>query len=650
MCGITGFLSPAATLSTPELEATVRRMAESISYRGPDDSAEWADEACGIALGFRRLAILDLSPTGRQPMTSASGRYVIVFNGEVYNHPDLRSELESRHHGIRFRGGSDTEVILAAIEAFGIKAAVQKFVGMFAIALWDRAERRLTLVRDRLGVKPLYYGLVGKSFVFGSELKAIRQFPGFSAGIDRSSLAQMVRYGYVPSPASIFEGISKLAPGSMLSVSPDDLYDEYQPQQYWSMEGCIRSAALRPYKGGNNDAIESLDTLLRDATAIRMAADVPLGVFLSGGIDSSLITALMQVQSGTPVKTFTIGFEESGFDEAVYARAVAAHLGTNHTEFTLSSASALAAVPEIASVYDEPFADASQIPTLLVARMARRDVTVTLSGDGGDELFGGYVRHFGGRRLWKTMQKIPRGARIAASKTIGAVRPDAWRTIFQGSVGMLPSAIKQRNPVEKLSKLAGTLGATTPEEMYALLVSKWRRPSLIVNGASDDPYRHDIPDGLLDDITLRMMYMDTTTYLPDDILVKVDRATMAVSLEARSPFLDHRVLEFAWQLPLSLKLRNGEGKWIVKQVLNRYVPANLYERPKAGFSVPLDEWLRGPLRPWAEDLLSEAKLTRNGFFKPEPIRRMWNLHLERRHNEHSRLWPILMFQAWIDNP
>lgn len=645
MCGVTGFLNRTADTGADELRTQVDKMAATLFRRGPDDSNTWVDGAAGIALGFRRLAIIDLTPAGRQPMGSASGRYVIVFNGEIYNFVALRNELGNLGLLPVLHGGSDTEVLLAAIEAFGLDQTLTRLVGMFAFALWDREERALTLVRDRLGVKPLYYGWLGGDFVFGSELKAIRAFRGCTPEVDRNSLALLLRYGYVPTPFSIFAGISKLPAGTMLRVTTN--CPNGVPKSYWSLGQVVSSSLDQPYMGTSDEAISDLDTLLKDAVRLRMIADVPLGVFLSGGIDSSVVTALMQAQSSSPVKTFTIGFDEDTYNEASYASAVAKHLKTQHTELMLSPAEARAVIPELPTLYDEPFGDSSQIPTLVVSRMAREHVTVSLSGDGGDELFGGYARHFAGRRLQRYMRRVPQTVRNAASRSIDA-HPAAWERLLKSGGGVLHQGLLHRNPAGNLAKLASALRSESPEAMYTQLVSHWKSPCSLVIGATKDNVDYPIAPANLDDSTLKMLYLDTLSYLPDDIMVKVDRASMGVSLEARSPFLDHRVLQFAWTLPISMKIRENEGKWILKQLLYKYVPAALFDRPKAGFSVPLDEWLRGPLRDWAEELLSEARLRREGFFRPEPIRAVWSEHLSGSHNHQQTLWCVLMFQAWLE--
>lgn len=649
MCGLTGFLDTTTGLDCDSQRAFIARMAACLIHRGPDDGGEWTDEKTGIALGFRRLAIVDLSPAGHQPMMSASGRYVMAFNGEVYNFGAIRAELEAAGLAPEFRGGSDTEVMLAAFEAWGLEKAVQRFVGMFAFALWDREERTLHLVRDRLGVKPMYYGWAGKTLLFGSELKALRAHPDFEGKLDRNALALMLRYDYIPAPYSIYQGFHKLPVGSILTIRPDRP-QEARPMAYWSAKSVAEAGVRTPFQGSDAEATAHLDGLLRDSIGLRMIADVPLGVFLSGGVDSSIVVALMQAMSSRPVKSFTIGFREESYNEAQHARAVAKHLGTDHTELIVSPEEAMAVIPRLPHLYDEPFADASQIPTFLVSQLARQSVTVSLSGDGGDELFGGYNRYFWGRSLWNRMGKIPRGLRSAGAGVMHAVSPSVWDSLFKLAGPMLPSRARQRNPGDKIGKLAEIMGAEGPDALYLGLISHWKQPTQLVEGSQEPPTpftdRSQWAD--LDDFTLRMMYLDTVSYLPDDILVKVDRASMGVSLEAREPLLDHRILEFAWQLPMNMKIRDGKGKWLLRQALYKYVPHELIERPKTGFGVPIDEWLRGPLRDWAESLLGESALKRNGVFQPAPIRKKWAEHLSGRHNWQYYLWNILMAQAWLE--
>lgn len=649
MCGLAGFLDPSRRTGGEELRATVTRMAAALRHRGPDDGGAWVDAEAGIALGHRRLSIVDLSPLGHQPMQSACGRYVTAFNGEIYNHRALRRELEGLGHA--FRGHSDTEVMLAAFVEWGLEAALERFNGMFALALWDRKGRLLHLVRDRLGEKPLYYGWMGRTFLFGSELKALRAHPEFRGEVDRGALALYLRHNYIPTPYSIYRGIRKLPPGTRLTLNGADAGAAPTPIPYWSFREVSERGVAEPFTGSADEAAAHLDTLLRDAVKLRMEADVPLGAFLSGGIDSSTVVALMQAQGDRPVKTFTIGFHEAAYNEAEDAKAVARHLGTEHTELYVTPGEAMAVIPRLPALYDEPFADSSQIPTFLVSELARRHVTVSLSGDAGDELFGGYNRYFWGRSIWQRIGWMPRGMRGAAARALTVLPPEAWETVFRMTGPVLPGKIKQRSPGDKLHKLAEILAVNDPETMYLGLVSHWKDPASLAVGASEPPTvltdRSQWAD--LPDFTQRMMYLDTVTYLPDDILVKVDRASMGVSLEGRIPFLDHRVVEFAWRLPLSMKVRDGQGKWLLRQVLYGYVPRGLIERPKMGFGVPIDAWLRGPLRDWAESLLAERRLRAEGFLHPRPIREKWAEHLSGRRNWQYHLWDVLMFQAWLES-
>lgn len=647
MCGITGFLDPTCRLGKPELRAQAEAMANTLYHRGPDDSGTWADEEAGIVLAHRRLAILDLSQEGHQPMPSSSGRYVISFNGEVYNFGSLRTELEDLGH--RFRGHSDTEIMLAAISQWGILSAVKRFNGMFAFALWDREERKLHLVRDRFGEKPLYYGWMGKTFMFASELKALRAHPDFKTELNRDSLALYMRHNYVPAPYSIYQGIWKVLPGRIATISKSDVGSPPQLTRYWSVQGAAERGMAERFAGSETDAIACLDELLRDAVKLRMEADVPLGAFLSGGIDSSAIVSLMQAQSAKPIQTFTVGFYEAGYNEAEYAKTVAHHLGTAHTELYVRPEEAMAVIPRLPSLYDEPFADSSEIPTFLISELARRSVTVSLSGDGGDELFAGYDRYFWSLNIWQKMRWVPSGPRTFAAKGLKMLSRDTWESIVQSLAPILPERITRRSPGGKVHRLAELLMAECPEALYLSLVSHWKNPASLVNGASEPVtvLTDRAQWAEVTDFPHRMMSFDMMSYLPDDILVKVDRASMGVSLEARVPFLDHRVAEFAWKLPLSMKIRDGQGKWLLRQLLYRYVPKALVERPKKGFGVPIDFWLRGALREWAEYLLDEKRLRDQGFFDPNPIRQMWAEHLSTRHNWQYHLWDVLMFQAWL---
>ncbi|MDJ0676690.1 MAG: asparagine synthase (glutamine-hydrolyzing) [Calothrix sp. MO_167.B42] len=646
MCGITGFWNHLRQISADELEEIVQKMSNTLWHRGPDAGGIWVNSEAGIALGHRRLAILDLSPEGHQPMVSANHRYVIVFNGEIYNYLELQRQLKTLGHC--FRGHSDTEVMLAAFCQWGVEQAVKQFNGMFAFALWDRQERVLHLGRDRLGEKPLYYGWVGQTFLFSSELKALKAHPQFQAEINRDALALYLRHNCIPTPYTIYQGIYKLPPGCILTVHPTPSISE--PKPYWSAQNVAESGISNPFIGSETEAIAQLDTLLQDAVGLRMISDVPLGAFLSGGIDSSTIVALMQTQSSQPVKTFSIGFYEDSYNEAQHAKAVAQHLGTDHTEFYVTPEEAIAVIPQLPKLYDEPFADVSQIPTFLVSQLTKQYVTVSLSGDAGDELFAGYNRYFWGSSIWQKIGWISKDLRQIASGALTNLSPQSWDEVFSHLDGLLPSKFKQPNPGDKLHKLAEVLAVPNSEALYKALVSHWKSPESLVIGSKEPPTVLNNGQQLvnLPDFVQRMMYLDTITYLPDDILVKVDRASMGVSLEARVPFLDHRVVEFAWHIPLNLKIRNGKGKWLLRQVLYQYVPQSLIERPKMGFSVPIDNWLRSSLRDWAETMLDENRLRQEGFFNPQPIRQKWEEHLAGKRNWQYYLWDVLMFQTWLE--
>jgi asparagine synthase (glutamine-hydrolysing) len=654
MCGITGFIDSAHRRTGEAIEEQVRQMTDTLRHRGPDDGGIWTDASAGIALGFRRLAILDLSPEGHQPMRSADGRYVVVFNGEIYNFSELRHELEKLGH--IFRGRSDTEIMLAAFVQWGVRETIVRLNGMFAIALWDKQARELHLVRDRLGKKPLYYGWTGQTFAFGSELKALRAHTDFHAEIDRQALALYLRYSYIPAPSSIYRDIQKLPAGCMLTLSATQT-DLPQPTPYWSVYEAAARGLREPLNGSAEEVSAELDSLLRDATGKRMVADVPLGAFLSGGTDSSLVVALMQAQSNRPVKTFSIGFHESSYNEAEHAKRVAEHLGTEHTELYVTPAETRDVIPRLASLYDEPFADSSQIPTFLLSELARRHVTVSLSGDGGDELFGGYGRYFLAERLWQKLRLIPGRLRsLAAPAVLAASRPGRKNVSDDSSFTSADAAMNPTDGQErfstfnqKLNALAEVMASDTPEQLYLELISLWKKPASVVINATDSlDHGMEQAKQVVAAFTPEMMLWDTANYLPDDILVKVDRASMGVSLEVRAPLLDYRVVEFAWRVPMSMKVRDGEGKWLLRQLLYKYVPRSICERPKMGFDVPVIAWLRGPLRDWAESLINERRLQTEGFFHAAPIRQKWREHLSGARNWQHQLWSVLMFQSWLD--
>ena len=647
MCGISGFFDLDADLGCSEIESQLGRMSDALIHRGPDGSGVWADSDFGVGLAHRRLSIIDLSPEGKQPMHSPQGRYVITFNGEIYNFQELRQQLGSE---IQWRGHSDTEVLLAAIETWGLKPALEKVSGMFAFALWDRLSNRLQLVRDRMGEKPLYYGWLGNRCVFASELKALTHLPGWSGEIDRHALSLYLRHSYIPSPYSIYTGIKKLSPGTIITIPFDGRGQKaIEPDHYWKLENFAAKGISDPFIGSDDEALTQLEEILTRSVKEKMMSDVPLGAFLSGGIDSSLIVALMQAQSQRPVSTFTIGFNEAGYNEAQHAKQIASHLGTDHTELYVQPEQARAVIPLLPTLYDEPFSDSSQIPTYLVSHLARQDVTVSLSGDGGDELFFGYLRYFLATGIWQKLNKVPYPVR---SRLGGLIQSMPRPVLDAGFSWMSPIANRYGRPgriSDKLYKLAETLSFGQIELLYRQLVSHWKSPSDIVIHGEEYPttFRGTSWSGISKNIPQYMMYQDSVSYLPDDILVKVDRASMGVSLESRVPLLDHRLVEFAFRLPMSMKLKNGDGKWLLRQLLYQYVPKDLIDRPKMGFGVPIDSWLRGPLRDWADDLLNTSRLDQEGFFHSQPIQEKWAQHLEGKANWAPYLWDILMFQAWL---
>lgn len=643
MCGIAGFLGlPSDRLR--DIAPIIDDMSSAIYHRGPDDCGRWIDASAQIALGHTRLSILDLSPEGHQPMASASDRYVLVFNGEIYNFAELRRDLESAGLAPQWRGHSDTEVMLAAFERWGVLAAVKRFNGMFAFAVWDRRDRTLTLARDRAGEKPLYYGWVNGAFLFGSELKALRLHPSWSGELDHTAVALYTRHGFIPGPYSIYRGIGKLPPGTLMTVhwSPDSA-PRFDTSTYWSASDAVELGSATTVAGTDAELVASLDALLREAVGIRMVADVPVGAFLSGGIDSSTVVAMMQAQSRHTVRTFSIGFTEQAFDEAPHARAVARHLGTEHTELYVTPEEAMAVIPRLPHLYDEPFADSSQIPTYLVSQLARTHVTVALSGDAGDELFGGYNRYFRGDTLWRNTTRLPVALKRIGAATLLATSRSLRREWLRRAAPRLISRLTERT-----RKTAALLEARVPADVYGLLMTHWSREDGLTLGPAAEQSLFGFAGAhpRLDRTADAMMSLDFRWYLADDILVKVDRAAMAVSLETRVPFVDHRVVEFAWRLPLSVKLRHGQGKWILRQVLSRYVPPALVERPKQGFAVPVGRWIAGPLRDWAESLLSPGDLAASGLFDVKTVRMRWDEHRTGSVDWQDHLWSILMFQAW----
>ena len=648
MCGFAGFLDRHAGADNSNRARRAAAMASALVHRGPDDEGAWSEGS--VALAHRRLSILDLSPAGHQPMQSADGRYVIAFNGEIYNHLVLRAELESTHAALHWRGHSDTETMLAAVVAWGVEAALQRFVGMFAFALWDRFEKRLILARDRIGEKPLYYGWQNSALLFGSELKALAAHPAWSPEVDREALTLFMRYGYVPEPWSIYRGIRKLPPGCWLDLREDAAAGHYpEPCAYWSASAMVQGGLQNRITDSTN-ALAELELRLGRAIARQSIADVPLGAFLSGGVDSSAVVALMQAQSRLPVRTFTIGFHEAGFNEAGHAKTVALHLGTDHTELYVTPEQAQAVIPKLPALYDEPFADSSQIPTHLVAQLARQHVTVALSGDGGDELFGGYNRYLWAREIWRRIGILPVGMRRAAAQAVTGLSPQRWDALARLMSPLLPRRLRISQFGDRLHKLASILDAASPDALYRRLLSQQQNPAEVVIGGSESPTWADqqLVAANLEDFTERMMCHDLMAYLPGDILTKVDRAAMGVSLETRIPLVDHEVVEFSWRVPQSMKVRGSESKWLLRQLLYKYVPRELIERPKQGFGIPLDQWLRGPLREWAETLLDSERLRREGYLDPLPIRQKWEEHLSGRRNWQYWLWNVLMFQAWLE--
>ena len=638
MCGIAGFLDARVNGRNDRWESDAEAMQNSLQHRGPDDRGTWIDTDAGIALAHLRLSIVDLSPAGHQPMVSSDGRYVVVYNGEVYSHEPVRAQLQDR--GVTFRGHSDTEVILESVAAFGVKATAEWLIGMFAIALWDRKERTLTLVRDRLGIKPVYWAKFGGLFLFGSELKALRAHPGWQPRINRSAVAAYLRHSYVPAPHTIYEGVQKLEPGTILTLP---WKGEPRTEKFWDARAVACAGIESPLAGDDREMTDQLEALLQDAVKRRMMADVPLGAFLSGGIDSSTVVALMQSAGMGTTRTFSIGFENESYDESQHAAAVARHLRTDHTELTVTAQQARDVIPKLPLMYDEPFADSSQIPTYLLSALTRKHVTVALSGDGGDELFAGYNRYQLARKFWRGISLLPRPVRSAIADAVTSISPTHWS--FGASV--LPKRQRYAEAGDKIHKIAAALRISDSSALYRRLVSNWE-PTEVMPGTAeprgllwDESVAQDFPD-----LLQRMQFLDLVTYLPDDILTKVDRASMAVALEARVPLIDHRVVEFSWRLPSHAKIRGGKGKWLLRQVLYRHVPEHLVERPKMGFGIPLGDWLRGPLHDWAEHLLSKERLDAAGLVDSTVVRKHWDEHQKGTRNWQYLLWDVLMLEAW----
>lgn len=636
MCGIAGLVDLKRNLDGNELALQAKRMADAMHHRGPDTGGQWTDTPSGVALAFRRLAIIDLTPSGHQPMLSGSQRFAITFNGEVYNFRELRSELEER--GIQFRGTSDTEVILEAFGHWGVEATAKRLIGMFAIALWDREERRLWLIRDRLGIKPLYFGTAGDQFLFGSELKALRAVDGWQPEIDRDAIAAYLRFNYIPAPRSIYKNIFKLPPGSILSIVPGGDPDV---QRYWTMADVIQQERI---EATDNQVIGAAETLMRDAVNRRMVSDVPLGALLSGGVDSTTVAALMQAESGVPIRTFTIGFEDAAYDEAGDARAVAAHIGSDHTELYLSANRARDLIPQLPDWYDEPFADSSALPTRLVSQLARKDVTVALSGDGGDEVFFGYNRYLAAEDAWQRMSQMSGWRRKLFASAAESLSIASWDRLAK----LIPASRRPRMLGDKMHKLASVFRQPDQNSIYRRLVSQWDDPAAFIAEGTETTAEAWRTADQLSDFAERMAFLDTVTYLPDDILTKVDRASMSISLEVRVPLLDHRLIEFAWTLPKRMRIRGSATKWLLRQVCYRHVPREIVDRPKMGFAIPLDSWLRGPLYEWADSLLDEKRIEDDGLFEPGAVRLAWEDFLDGKGNNQHGIWGLLQAQAWLE--
>jgi asparagine synthase (glutamine-hydrolysing) len=648
MCGLAGFLDNSHSLSSESLNALSRKMSDTLKNRGPDDAGSWVDQKTGIAMSHRRLAIQDTSLAGHQPMVSKSGRYVIVYNGEIYNYRILRRELKKT--GYVFRSQSDTEVLLAAVEVWGLNIALDKFIGMFAFALWDKDNRELYLVRDRVGEKPLYYGLFGNIILFGSELKALEVHDSFVKSINRNAISLLLRYNYIPAPYSIYDNIYKIKPGTFLTIKVEKQKISTTEHMYWSFENTVKSGCPDNKIFSYEEAKFGIKDALTESIRSQMIADVPLGAFLSGGIDSSLIVSIMQSLSSNPIKTYTIGFDHSEYNEANDAKLIANYLGTEHTELYVTAAQAHDVIPKIPNIFDEPFADSSQIPTYLISKLASSDVTVSLSGDGGDELFGGYNRYCKGYSAWKNLSRMPYPINYFFSEIIHSINPYKWNLLYNYLGKYITNERRHKNIGDKLYKMADIVKINSPQDMYLSLVSFWDNTEEIVLNSSEPmtiPRDYNNWIGNLDDRE-NMMFLDTISYLPDDILTKVDRSSMAVSLESRAPFLNHALIELSQRIPIELKIKEGKGKWILRNILNDFIPTNFIDKPKTGFGVPIAEWLRGPLKEWAESLIDNSRLKHDGYFNAVLVSDMWEKHINKDRNYGHHLWSILMFQAWLE--
>ena len=648
MCGIAGFWSGRSGNDQLQSVAVLSAMATAIAHRGPDSDGIFFDDDAGLGLAHRRLSIIDLSEAGGQPMESASGRFTLVYNGEIYNHLDLRKELAQSGHVSQWRGNSDSETLLAAIEAYGLEAALTKTRGMFALGLWDRADQSLTLARDRIGEKPLYYGRCENTLLFGSELKALKAHPSFSGAIDREAVSAYLRFGYVPSPLCIFKGLHKLPPGQRIRFTSYD--DLAEPEAWWSLHEVIEQGAVNRFAGSADDLINRTEATLLDVVKSQMASDVPLGVFLSGGVDSSLVAAMMCKSGCGPVHSFSIGFGQGRFNEAEYAQAVADHLGTKHTEFLVDTQDALSLVDSLPDIYDEPFGDSSQLPTILLSRLAREHVTVALTGDGGDEIFGGYNRHVSGPAFWRRINQVPQPLRVAGASVASLLQSFATGERAEWLSRIAVKSGLPVNIIDKLGRFASIASVSTDASMfYQQIVScfpdseEWMsRPTQAKSTLEQFKNLQTIGT-----VAENWMALDTLSYLPDDILVKVDRASMSASLETRAPFLDARTIETAWQIPIDMKISGGKGKTVLREILWRHVPRSLVERPKQGFAIPVDDWLRGDLRDWADALLSPESIVRNGLLEPTQVSQLWHSHLKGKVNAGHQLWPILMLELWV---